>query len=220
MTPRPPDAARRERLRRRERALRRRGLSRIAGVDEVGVGALAGPLVGAAVMLPRAARLPGVDDSKRMTPALRQHWARVIRERCIAWAVIEVGAVEVDEIGPYRASLLAKRSAVLALDPTAEYVLVDAHRLPALGLPQEPTIGADGRHLCVAAASVLAKVHRDALMVALDRRFPSYGFAQHKGYGTAAHLAALARYGPCPEHRRRYAPVREALGRAPTLFDD
>ncbi|RMG45062.1 MAG: ribonuclease HII, partial [Acidobacteria bacterium] len=188
-----------------------------AGTDEAGVGPLAGPLVAAAVILPPRARLPGVDDSKRLTAPQREYWAERVRNCALAWSLVEVPPEEVDAIGPYAAALRAKAEAVRRLDPPPDYVLVDAHRLPDLGLPQEAVVGADGRFLAVAAASLLAKTHRDSLMLRLDRRYPGYGFARNKGYGTADHLAALGRLGPCPAHRRRYAPVRQALGLQPRL---
>ena len=213
-----PDRDRREALRRPERALRAKGFERVAGVDEAGAGPLAGPLVAAAVVLPPGARLPGVDDSKKLTALQREEWAAVIQKRAIAWAVAIVPVGDVDRLGPYKASLLAMTRAVQALDPPADYLLVDARRLPHVRIPQEPIVHGDARRLSIAAASVLAKAHRDAVMNELDRLHPGYGFARHKGYGTPEHLAALARLGPCPQHRRRYAPVREALGLQPRLF--
>lgn len=198
--------------------MRAQGFQRVAGVDEAGVGPLAGPLVAAAVILPAGARLPGVDDSKKLTAREREGWGARVREQAVAWAVAEVTAAEVDRIGPYQASLLAMTRAVEALDPPADYLLVDARRLPHIRIPQAPLIRGDSRRLSIAAASILAKVHRDALMDELDRRYPGYEFSRHKGYGTAVHIAALARLGPCPEHRRRYGPVREALGLQPRLF--
>lgn len=203
---------RRARLGRRESELRAEGFRFVAGADEAGAGPLAGPLVGAAVVLPARAQLPGVFDSKQLTPAQRDHWAVAIRQQAIGYSVIEVPSTEVDAIGPYRAALLAMTRAVQALDPAADYLLVDARRLPHLGIPQEPVVKGDTRHLAIAAASILAKTYRDARMIDLDSLYPGYGFAQHKGYGTQAHLEALQQLGPCPEHRLRYAPVRAALG--------
>lgn len=218
MGPRCSAPAHRDALRRRERELRRAGFQLIAGADEVGVGPLAGPLVAAAVILPAGARLPGVDDSKKLSAPRRDEWAPRIRERAIAWAVAEIPAAEVDEVGPYVASLRAMARAVAALAPAPEYLLTDARRIPGLDLPQEAVIDGDARILCIAAASVLAKVHRDALMCELDLRFPGYGFAQHKGYSTPEHLAALRSLGPCPEHRQRWSPVRELLHPQLELF--
>ncbi len=213
-----PDRRRRAALRRYARVLRGRGFQRIAGADEAGAGPLAGPLVAAAVILPRGARLPGVDDSKRLSAAERTHWATEIRRLAIAWTCAHISAAEIDEIGPYQGSLRAMERAVAALEPAPDYLLVDARHLPGLSLPQEAFIGGDGRHLAIAAASVVAKDHRDALMCAMDLRYPGYGFVQHKGYGTPAHLAALERLGPCPEHRRSYGPVRRVAEAQARLF--
>jgi ribonuclease HII len=208
--PRRPADPRRD-LRARERALRRAGYRRIAGADEAGAGPLAVPLVAAAVILPSDRRFPGIDDSKRLTEEQRERLAARILERAVAHAVAVVPAREVDEVGPYQASLRGMTRALAALDPRADYAIVDARRLPNLACPHEAPIRADGHHRCVAAASIVAKVTRDRIMLDLDARHPGYGFARHKGYATAEHRAALARLGPCEEHRRRYAPVRALL---------
>lgn len=191
--------------------MRREGYERIAGADEAGAGPLAGPLVAAAVILPRGARLPGVDDGKLLSPQAREHWARRIREVALDWSVIEIGVAEVDGLGPYRASIEAMTRAVRALDPAPDFLLVDARRLPIDDIPQRAEVRGDSRHLAIAAAGILAKVHRDARMVALDALYPEYGFARHKGYSTPEHLDALARHGACPLHRRRWAPVRRIV---------
>jgi ribonuclease HII len=198
--------------------LRAAGFAHVAGADEVGCGPLAGPLVAAAVVLAPGSRLPGVDDSKKLTPHERERWSAKVRDCAIAWSICELPVEEVDALGPYRGSIVALTRAVLALDPAADYLLVDARRLPDVRIPQEPVIGGDRRHLAIAAASVVAKVYRDARMVELDELYPGYGFARHKGYGTAEHLVALTARGPCPAHRRHYRPVREALGIQPSLF--
>ncbi len=195
-------------LRARERQLRRAGYRRVAGADEAGAGPWAGPLVAAAFLPRPGARLAGVDDSKKLSPARREELHERILEGALAYAIVEIPAARVDEIGPLRASIEAMREAVLALDPAPDYVLVDARSLGVLPMPHESPIHGDTLHLAIAAASILAKVHRDRLMEALDARHPGYGFAKHKGYGTAAHREALARLGPCAEHRRSYAPVR------------
>ncbi len=214
----PRERSRQEALRRYARELRRRGFTRIAGADEAGAGPLAGPLVAAAVILPEGVRLPGVDDSKKLSAAARARWAEAIRERSVAHAVVEVGVRELERIGPYQAALAGMRRAVLALDPAPDYLLVDARHLPELELPQESFVRGDGKHLAIAAASVLAKEHRDALMRDYALEYPEYGFERHKGYGTAAHLDALERMGPTPIHRRSYAPVRRVLERQERLF--
>jgi len=205
-------------LLRREHELRLEGYRAIAGTDEAGAGPLAGPLVAAAVVLRSGAGLVGVDDSKRLTVRQRELLAETIRERAVSWAVAVVPAAEVDAVGPLVAAVRGMTRAVLALSPPADFVLIDARRLPDVPIPQQAVVGGDRRHLCIAAASILAKVHRDELMLDLDARYPGYGFAQHKGYGTSDHLAALASLGPSPEHRRRYAPVRDLLGETPRLF--
>lgn len=205
--------SRRARLGRREAELRRAGFRRIAGADEAGAGPLAGPLIAAAVILPSGARLPEVNDSKQLSPEARERCAALIRAAALAFAVDEASVAEIEQLGPYRGALLALTRAVQALEPAADYLLVDARRLPDLRLPQEAVVGGDARHLSIAAASILAKTHRDALMVAWDREYPGYGFAQHKGYGTAEHLAALQKLGPCPLHRRTYAPVKRVVER-------
>ncbi|MCU0222671.1 MAG: ribonuclease HII [Acidobacteria bacterium] len=202
-------------LLRRERELRLEGYRCIAGTDEAGAGPLAGPLVAAAVALRSGTGLLGVDDSKRLTARQRETLAEEIRQRAIAWSIAVVPAAEVDAVGPLVAAIRGMTRAVLSLSPAPDFVLIDARRLPDVPIPQQAVVGGDHRHLCIAAASILAKVHRDGLMQDLDARYPGYGFAQHKGYGTSDHLAALASLGPSPEHRRRYAPVRALLGEAP-----
>ena len=210
--------SRRESLRRYARELRRRGFERVAGVDEAGVGPLAGPLVAAAVVLPAGIRLPDVDDSKRLTADRRELCAEAVRAGALSATIVTVPAAEVDALGPYQASLTAMARAVRALSPEPDYLLIDARPLPDVKIPQESVIGGDGRHLAIAAASVLAKVERDRHMRELETAYPGYGFGRHMGYGTASHMAALRRLGPCPEHRRCCAPVREAEGRQGRLF--
>jgi ribonuclease HII len=204
---------REQRRQRKLFALRRRlqaeGSVRVAGVDEVGVGPLAGPVVAAAVVLRERPRLPGLDDSKRMTRAARERLAPEILAQALAWSVAEVWPEEIDRLNIHRATQAAMRRAIGGLAPAADYVLVDGRRIPELPLPQTALVGGDARDGSIAAASVVAKVHRDALMVELDARFPGYGFAEHKGYATRAHLYALQRRGPTPLHRRSFAPVSQ-----------
>lgn len=189
-----------------------RGVRGIAGVDEVGVGPLAGPVVAAAVILPEEVPLVGLDDSKRVRPALRQRLAGEIRGLAVGLGLGEVGVEEIDRMGIYRAALEAMRRAVVDLARHAEvgHLLVDARNVPGVSFPQTPIVKGDSKDASIAAASIVAKVHRDGLMAALARRRPGYGFEQHMGYGTAAHLEALRRLGPCPEHRRSFAPVADA----------
>lgn len=196
-------------LLRTERALWATGITRVAGVDEVGVGPLAGPLVAAAVLVPPTMRLRGVDDSKRLRPALREELAGRIRAEALAVSLGTVDVDEIDRLNVYRATLEAMRRAVAGLAVVPEHVVVDARTIPGIDLPQTAIVRGDSRSFAVAAASIVAKVARDALMRDLDREYPGYGFADNAGYGTAAHLAALARQGPCPAHRRSFAPVRQ-----------
>lgn len=182
----------------------------LCGVDEAGRGPLAGPVVAAAVILPPGVSLPSLNDSKKLSPRRRERLAAEIRATALAWAVAEVSAAEIDEWNILRATLRAMARAVAALPLVPDEVLVDGNRAPTLEVPVRTIIGGDALEPAIMAASILAKTHRDARLVALDRRYPGYGFARHKGYGTAAHMAALARLGPCPEHRRSFAPVRAA----------
>ncbi|HKD76587.1 MAG TPA: ribonuclease HII [Ktedonobacterales bacterium] len=198
-----------------ERFLCEQGYVHCAGLDEVGRGCLAGPVVAAAVILPlddhAEADLDGVRDSKQLTPASREKLAALIRQRAFAWAVgvADVAAIECHNI--LGATRLAMQDALLHLDPAPDALVLDALTLPRVTLPQVPLIRGDQRSLSIAAASILAKVTRDRLMAALDAIHPGYDFARHKGYGTPTHLAALAALGPCPQHRRTFAPVRRLL---------
>jgi ribonuclease HII len=195
-----------------ERWLWERGYRRVAGVDESGRGALAGPLVAAAVVLPPradlATELAGVRDSKLLTRRARQALTEQIRRVAVAIGVAVVPAALVDGAGLTAAGQLAFSRAVAALDSPADFLLLDAFRLRGAGTPQLPLIHGDVRCLSIAAASVVAKLTRDALMNDIHGLYPSYAFDRHKGYATSAHRAALAAGGPCPEHRRSYAPVR------------
>ena len=184
---------------------------RVAGVDEAGRGPLAGPVIAAAVILDPARPIEGLDDSKRLAPGTRERLAAAIRARALAWAVGRAGVDEIDRHNVLQATLLAMARAVAGLRPRPDYALVDGDRWPPLPCPGETVVGGDAREPAIAAASILAKTVRDAEMVALDRRFPGYGFAAHKGYATPAHLEALRRLGPCPAHRRSFAPVRALL---------
>jgi ribonuclease HII len=185
------------------------GARLVAGVDEVGVGPLAGPVVAAAVVLPERPRLPGLDDSKRLTRAARERLAAAIEAQAHDWAVAEVGVEEIDRRNIYQAALLAMRRAVDALTAPPDHVLVDARQIPGIPMPQTSLVGGDGRDASIAAASVVAKVHRDRIMQRLDGDFPGYGFAKHMGYGTREHLLALRRLGATPVHRRSFAPVAQ-----------
>ena len=190
-----------------EHELHRRGYVLVAGVDEAGRGALAGPVVAAAVILPLRCVLVGLDDSKKLDAPARERLAGAIRSHAIAVGVGIVSAAEIDVRDILRASLAAMRAAVLALDPPPEAVLSDAFAVPGVRLPQLPIVHGDALCTSVAAASVIAKVERDGILDDLGRRFPAYGFEHHKGYGTAEHAQALSSYGPCPEHRLTYHGV-------------
>jgi len=184
----------------------------IAGVDEAGRGCLAGPVVAAAVILAPGLVVPGVRDSKLLRPALRCRLAEVIREVATAWAVGVVEAVEIDTANILRATLRAMTEAVKQLPRQPDLVLVDGPTPPRLPMPVRAIVQGDRRVPVISAASILAKVTRDRIMEHWAIRYPEYGFAQHKGYGTAAHRAAIARYGPSPIHRRTFAGVREYIG--------
>ena len=191
-------------LLRRERELWASGLVRVAGVDEAGVGPLAGPVVAAAVVFPHGVGVRGVDDSKKLAPERREELAREIREKALAWAVAAVEADEIDRVNIYQASLAAMSRAVRALSVIPEHLLVDARRIPDCDLPQEAIVRGDARCHAIAAASILAKTDRDARMIDHEASYPGYGFASHKGYPTEAHRDAIRRLGPCPIHRRSF----------------
>jgi len=183
----------------------------IAGVDEVGRGPLAGEVVAAAVILDPKRTVDGLRDSKKLTAKRREQLALVIRERAIAWSIASATVAEIDQLNILQASLLAMRRAVESLAVQPEYVLVDGNHLPQWGYPSEPVVKGDNRVAAIAAASILAKVHRDNSLVELARRYPGYGFDSHKGYPTAEHLRALETLGVTPVHRRSYAPVKKVL---------
>jgi ribonuclease HII len=190
-----------------ETELRRRGFTRIAGVDEAGRGSLAGPVVAAAVVLPAGCVLPGLDDSKKLDAECRARLAPEIRRRALAVGIGVVAATDIDSGDILRASLEAMRQAVRALASPPEILLVDAVAVPGVRIPQIPIVHGDALSASIAAASVVAKVHRDGLLDALARRYPAYGFDQHKGYGTPEHWQALRLCGPCAEHRLTYHGV-------------
>ncbi len=194
-----------------EQEARRRGYRRIAGIDEAGRGPLAGPVVAAAVILPPHARLTGVDDSKQLPEAERERLYQVILDKAVGVGIGSADAGEIDALNILEASRLAMCRAIANLDPAPDYLLTDAVTLPAIHTPVRPIIKGDALSLSIAAASIIAKVTRDRLMVAFHETFPQYNFLSHKGYGTAEHLRMLARFGPCPIHRRTFAPVRDAV---------
>ena len=192
-----------------ERAARRLGWTRIAGLDEAGRGALFGPVVAAAVILNSKRRIVGLDDSKKLLPDRRTELAERIREHALAWAVAEIDAQRIDAWNIYQASRQAMQAALEQLSIRPDYLLLDAMQLDVL-IEQKSLIKGDARSVSIAAASILAKTYRDARMEEWDGIYPQYGLAQHKGYATPEHLEALRQHGPTPLHRHSFAPVREA----------
>jgi ribonuclease HII len=191
------------------------GVLHVAGVDEAGMSPLAGPVAAAAVIFERGSRIPGVDDSKKLDAGTRDKLAIEIKGRAVAWAVAFAEVEEIDRVNIYWAGLLAMRRAVEALLPAPQHILIDARRLKDLATPQQAIVKGDSKSLTIAAASILAKTARDALMCKLDAEHPGYGFSKHKGYPVREHRTALARLGASPIHRRSFAPVREILGLPP-----
>jgi ribonuclease HII len=192
-----------------ERAARKLGWTRIAGLDEAGRGALFGPVVAAAVILNPKRRIVGLDDSKQLAPDRRTLLAERIRLHALAWAVAEIDAQRIDAWNIYQASRQAMTAALQQLAVTPDYLLIDALQLDVL-IEQKPLIKGDARSVSIAAASILAKTHRDMRMAEWDAIYPQYGLAQHKGYATPEHLEALRVHGPTPFHRYSFAPVRES----------
>ncbi len=195
-----------------ERALHGQGLVRVAGIDEAGRGPLAGPVVAAAVVLPRKFSHKQLNDSKQLTHRLRDEiHAELVAHPEIVWSVAIVSVEEIDALNILRATHEAMRRALAALASAPDHVLIDGLPVHPFPIPQTALVGGDGLSFSIAAASVIAKVTRDRLMIELDAAHPEYAFAQHKGYGTALHLERLKKHGPCPLHRRSFLPVRQAL---------
>lgn len=191
--------------------LRDRGIFPVAGIDEAGRGPLAGPVVCAAAVLPLNLTLPGLNDSKKLTSRRREAlYLEITANPKILWSVIHVSASEIDRLNILRATHAGMRSAWEKLDPRPHHVLIDGLEVPGFPCAQTALVGGDGRSLSIAAASVIAKVERDRVMLEYDRLYPEYGFAKHKGYPTAEHFAKLRQHGPCPIHRRSFAPVAQA----------
>jgi len=202
-----------------ERALRRHGIEPIAGVDEAGRGACAGPLVAGAAILPagRAGIIPGLADSKLLTEKARERCYEQVVKRALSWSVVVIGPEECDRLGMHVANVEALRRAVALLDVAPAYVLTDGFPVDGLGVPGLAVWKGDRVAACIAAASVLAKVTRDRLMCELDAEWPAYDFKTHKGYITDVHAAALTEHGPSPVHRMRFVNVRRAAGMEPML---
>jgi ribonuclease HII len=212
------------RLQQFEAGLRSEGIDLIAGVDEAGVAPLAGPVYAAAVILPRKCRIAGLDDSKKIPTGIRrEELAKQIKEIAVSWCVARAEVEEIDTINIYQASLLAMRRAIEGLSVKPQFALVDARRIPECPCPQRGIIHGDALSASIAAASILAKTSRDAFMVELERLYPGYAFAEHKGYPTPEHQRLLKELGACPVHRRSFSPVRVALGLDPVqqnLFEN
>jgi len=187
------------------------GIETEAGVDEAGRGPLAGPVVAAAVILPAEGEIEGLADSKCLTAPQRERLVAEIRRTAMAWGVAAASVAEIDQFNILQASLIAMRRAIARLAVIPHLALVDGKQCPVLALPMRAIVNGDALVPAISAASILAKVYRDHVMERLHKRYPQYGFEKHKGYATAAHLSALRTFGPCPLHRRSFAPVRELL---------
>ena len=187
---------------------------RVAGVDEAGRGPLAGPVVVAAVILDPCRPIDGLADSKKLSERQRNELFPLIRENALSWSVVSIDVQEIDRLNILQATLLGMQRSVLELDPAPSLALIDGNRLPDLPCPARTIVQGDRLEPAISAASILAKVTRDRVMLAMHEKFPEYGFAQHKGYPTALHLERLADLGPCAIHRRSFAPVHNAVQKA------
>ena len=196
-----------------ERKLWREGSQAVAGVDEAGVGPMAGPVVAAAVIFAQEVFIKGVNDSKQLTAERREELFPAIKERALAVGIGMATPAEIDQLNIFWATMAASERALNALGRTPDHVLVDGRLIPELKLPQTRIVGGDRKSFCIAAASIIAKVTRDRMMLEYDAQYPEFGFARHKGYCTADHFAVLERLGPTPIHRRSFAPVWEAAQR-------
>ena len=207
-----------EKLLQLEKDLWDQGRRAVAGVDEAGVGPLAGPVVAAAVIFRPGVTINRLDDSKNLDPETRRDLSSEIRVKAASYAHGIAEVREINRINVYQASLLAMRRAVRNLATRPDHLLIDARSLPDLCIPQNAVVGGDGRHFSIAAASILAKTHRDRLMEDLDRQYPGYGLARHKGYSTPEHQQAISRLGPCPIHRTSFAFIDELTGAYSATF--
>lgn len=187
-----------------ERRLRSEGYTVVCGADEAGRGPLAGPVCAAAAILPEGCELPGLDDSKKLTEKKREALYDLITERAVSYGVAFASVEEIESMNILAAAMLAMDRAIAQLEPAPDMALIDGNRTQGISVPARAVVRGDGRCACIAAASVLAKVTRDRLMLEMDTRYPQYGFASHKGYPTRAHYAAIERYGPCELHRMSF----------------
>jgi ribonuclease HII len=202
-----------------ERAARKCGALRIAGVDEVGRGPMFGPVVAAAVILAPKCRLEGLNDSKKVSEKKRNQLDIEIRLNAVAWAIAAIDVETINQINIRNASLLAMKRAVEQLALTPDYLLIDGVDTIDFGCPQQAVVQGDGTSFSIAAASILAKVYRDRMIVELDTEYPGYGLASHKGYCSAEHMAALAKLGPTPLHRKNWSPVAQTMLEFPSLLE-
>ncbi|MFH1563011.1 MAG: ribonuclease HII [Nitrospirota bacterium] len=184
------------------------GYELIGGIDEVGRGPLAGPVVAAVAILPRDAKIPGINDSKKLSPLQRERLCKTISKTIIDWGIGIVDEQIIDEINILQATYLAMKKAIKSLKSKPHFLLVDGLKIPHLDIPQKPIIKGDQLSISIAAASILAKVIRDRMMIEYDNEFPHYGFAKHKGYGTDLHIEAIKKYGVCKIHRRSFEPIK------------
>lgn len=192
-----------------EELARRQGFCCIAGIDEAGRGALAGPVVAAAVVLPKGVGIPGINDSKKLTPAKRNELFDIILEKALSVGIGSGDHLLIDRVNILQATLVAMKEAVLGISPLPDYLLIDGISKIPIGIHQRTIKKGDSASISIAAASIIAKVTRDRLMVGFDRDYPGYGFAEHKGYGCASHMAAVARLGPSTIHRKTFRGVKE-----------
>ena len=184
-----------------EQALHNEGIAIVCGADEAGRGPLAGPVCAAAVILPEGIELPGLNDSKKLTEKKREALYPLIKEAAVSYGIAFASVEEIEEMNILNAALLAMDRAIAQLEPKPALALIDGNTTRGISVPARSVVGGDGKCACIAAASVLAKVTRDHLMLELAEQYPQYGFEKHKGYGTAAHYGAIDQYGPCPAHR-------------------
>ncbi|MGD0842993.1 MAG: ribonuclease HII [Geobacteraceae bacterium] len=192
-----------------EELARRQGFCCIAGIDEAGRGALAGPVVAAAVVFPKGVEIPGINDSKKLTPAKRNELFDMILEKALSVGIGSGNHLLIDRVNILQATLVAMKEAVLGISPLPDYLLIDGISKIPIGIHQRTIKKGDSASISIAAASIIAKVTRDRLMVGFDRDYPGYGFAEHKGYGCAAHMSAVARLGPSTIHRKTFRGVKE-----------